>query len=108
MRILLAHNFYQQPGGEDAVFYAEAALLDRDGHDCEECLTRKFKRPAIRHKCYRGSLSATSVLSASLAYHHWRGTFANDVDLYITPSEGVRKKFLEAGIKPEKIATKPH
>lgn len=199
MRILLAHNFYQQPGGEDAVFYAEAALLEqhghaplryvmhndqidgmtrlsvagktvwnrqvyrelselvrsqtidvvhfhntfplispaaysaarsagaaivqtlhnyrmlcpgsllyRDGHDCEECLTRKFKLPAIKHKCYRQSVGATSILTASLAYHHWRGTFANDVDLYISPSEGVRKKFLEAGIKPEKIATKPH
>ena len=32
MRILLAHNFYQQPGGEDAVFYAEAALLEQHGH----------------------------------------------------------------------------
>src|SRR6185369_17118806 len=32
MRILIAHNFYQQSGGEDAVFYAEAALLEQHGH----------------------------------------------------------------------------
>ena len=32
MRILLAHNFYQQPGGADALFYAEAALLEQHGH----------------------------------------------------------------------------
>lgn len=32
MKILIAHNFYQQPGGEDAVFRAEAALLERHGH----------------------------------------------------------------------------
>jgi glycosyltransferase involved in cell wall biosynthesis len=27
MRVLLVHNYYRQPGGEDAVFAAEAALL---------------------------------------------------------------------------------
>jgi glycosyltransferase involved in cell wall biosynthesis len=27
MRVLLVHNYYQQPGGEDAVFAAEAGLL---------------------------------------------------------------------------------
>ena len=199
MRILLAHNFYQQSGGEDQVFFAEAALLEshglaplryvqhnrqieqmsqisvagktiwnrqvhreigelvrnqsidvvhfhntfplispaaysacraagaavvqtlhnfrmlcpgallsRDGHDCEECLTRTFKLPAIKHKCYRGSLGATTALTASLAYHHRRGTFERDVDLYVTPSESSRQKFLEAGMAPEKIVVKPH
>jgi glycosyltransferase involved in cell wall biosynthesis len=33
MKILLTHNRYQQPGGEDAVFEAEAALLERMGHE---------------------------------------------------------------------------
>jgi glycosyltransferase involved in cell wall biosynthesis len=33
MRILLAHNFYQQPGGEDEVFRAEVGLLERFGHE---------------------------------------------------------------------------
>jgi glycosyltransferase involved in cell wall biosynthesis len=199
MRILLAHNFYQQSGGEDAVFYAEAALLEqhglaplryvlhnnqieqmtrlsiagktiwnrqvhreiaelvrshnidvvhfhntfplispaaysaarkagaavvqtlhnyrilcpgallaRDGKDCEKCLTRKLKLPAIMHKCYRGSLSATGVLTASLAYHHWRGTFKRDVDLYITPSQTTRQRFVESGMDPEQIVVKPH
>jgi len=33
MRILLIHNRYLQPGGEDAVFEAEKALLERMGHE---------------------------------------------------------------------------
>lgn len=33
MRILLIHNYYQQPGGEDVVFRAEKALLERMGHN---------------------------------------------------------------------------
>jgi glycosyltransferase involved in cell wall biosynthesis len=33
MRVLVAHNFYQQPGGEDQVFRSELALLERHGHN---------------------------------------------------------------------------
>jgi glycosyltransferase involved in cell wall biosynthesis len=36
MRILSVHNFYQQPGGEDAVFAAEAALLAGHGHQVRQ------------------------------------------------------------------------
>ena len=32
MRFLLVHNRYQKPGGEDTVFQAERALLERKGH----------------------------------------------------------------------------
>ena len=35
MKILVAHNFYQHAGGEDAVFAAEVELLRRFGHDVE-------------------------------------------------------------------------
>jgi glycosyltransferase involved in cell wall biosynthesis len=33
MNVLLVHNFYQQPGGEDAVFADEAKMLRDRGHD---------------------------------------------------------------------------
>ena len=33
MRILIAHNEYQEPGGEDQVFAAEVAMLRRHGHE---------------------------------------------------------------------------
>jgi len=36
MKILIAHNRYQQPGGEDTVFAAETALLRRRGHEVVE------------------------------------------------------------------------
>ncbi len=32
MRALLVHNYYQEPGGEDAVFQAESDLLHASGH----------------------------------------------------------------------------
>ncbi len=36
MNILLCHNYYQQPGGEDQVFADEAALLARHGHHVQQ------------------------------------------------------------------------
>jgi len=36
MKILLVHNSYQQPGGEDVVVAQEAALLRRAGHEVVE------------------------------------------------------------------------
>lgn len=32
MKVLLIHNYYQQPGGEDQVFASEAALLEAHSH----------------------------------------------------------------------------
>jgi glycosyltransferase involved in cell wall biosynthesis len=36
MRILLVHNFYRNPGGEDSVFRSEKGLLHSMGHDVFE------------------------------------------------------------------------
>ncbi len=33
MKVLVAHNFYQQPGGEDPCFAAEVAMLQDNGHE---------------------------------------------------------------------------
>lgn len=35
MRVLLVHNYYQQPGGEDVVFRAEQAMLSQTGHEVQ-------------------------------------------------------------------------
>lgn len=40
MRVLLVHNYYQQPGGEDQVFQLEAELLQKAGFHIETfCVT---------------------------------------------------------------------
>ena len=36
MKILIAHNFYQRPGGEDAVCESEMRLLREAGHEVIE------------------------------------------------------------------------
>src|SRR5262245_17952864 len=36
MKVLVAHNFYQQPGGEDQVFRDEVAMLRARGNEVVE------------------------------------------------------------------------
>src|SRR5215210_2840109 len=57
MRVLLLHNRYQQPGGEDQVFTAEGDLLEAYGHEVVRYATHndrvKSKNPV--------TLAATTV-----------------------------------------------
>jgi glycosyltransferase involved in cell wall biosynthesis len=47
MKIIVAHNFYQQAGGEDQVFDAEVALLKRFGHDVHAFVRRNDQVEAM-------------------------------------------------------------
>jgi glycosyltransferase involved in cell wall biosynthesis len=199
MKILVAHNFYQQSGGEDTVFAAETELLTAHGHDvvkwtdtnhridqgskfaaarnaiwsfeafkkaeelislcrpdlvhvhntwmilspsiysafqkngipvvqtlhnyrllcpnalffrdgkvCEECMNFSVPISGIVHKCYRESVSQTSIVAAMLSYHRLAGTWLGQVDRYIALSEFAKAKFIQGGLPPEKLHVKPN
>jgi glycosyltransferase involved in cell wall biosynthesis len=199
MKVLVAHNFYQQPGGEDVVFRSELALLEsfghepvrfevhndevkgmgrlrllgatvwngdvarrlreviraekvdlvhfhntfplmspaaysavqkegaavvqtlhnfrflcpganfyRDGEVCEKCLGKSIPLPGALHKCYRDSFAASAATAAMLTIHRGLGTYANQVDAFITPTHFARKKFIAGGLPAEKIVVKPN
>jgi glycosyltransferase involved in cell wall biosynthesis len=84
------------------------ALFLRDGLPCEQCLGRRVALPAIGHKCYRDSRAATTVVTGMLAIHHAAGTWRRKIDLYYTPSEFARRKFISGGFDPDRIAVKPN
>ena len=56
MRLLLCHNFYQQPGGEDVVFRSEAQLLRDKGH--EVFLWTLDNKEITQRSSFRVALSA--------------------------------------------------
>uniref|UniRef100_UPI002869EBA4 glycosyltransferase n=1 Tax=Deinococcus sp. TaxID=47478 RepID=UPI002869EBA4 len=198
MNILLVHNFYQQPGGEDVVFRAESSLLSsaghrvqeytvtnddvgqkskltlaahtiwnagaasrlaqevrrggfdvvhfhntfpllspavyravraagaatvqtlhnyrllcanallfRDGHICEACLGH-LPLPAIRHRCYRGSLGASATVAVMQVTHRALGTYDRQVDAYIVLTDFARSKFIEGGLPADRLHVKPN
>ena len=63
------------------------AICYRDGHVCEDCVTKTIPWPAILHQCYRGDRGAVAVAAAMLAVHHARGTYRNEVNAYIALTE---------------------
>lgn len=57
MKLLLVHNFYQQPGGEDSVFQKEGRLLEEAGHEVIRYTT---------HNNLINSLGKTQLLKATI------------------------------------------
>jgi hypothetical protein len=49
MNILIIHNFYTQPGGEDIVFAAEKALLHERGHEIVDFVRRNDEINGIHY-----------------------------------------------------------
>jgi glycosyltransferase involved in cell wall biosynthesis len=199
MKVLIAHNFYQNPGGEDEVFFSEGNLLKdfghepvtfvlhndevramgrlslirstvwnreaheemrrlirehqpdvvhfhntfplaspgvyyaaraegaavvqtlhnyrlmcpgaalfRDGKPCEECVGKSAPWKGVLHKCYRSSTTASAVVAATLTVHGMVGTWRNAVDVYITPSEFTRQKYIQGGFPADRLVVKPN
>jgi glycosyltransferase involved in cell wall biosynthesis len=84
------------------------ATLFRDGVVCEECIERGSLRPAMQHRCYRGSRPATAAVALMLTVHRAAGTFRRQVDCYIALSEFARRKFIAGGLPASRIVVKPN
>jgi glycosyltransferase involved in cell wall biosynthesis len=87
---------------------APCALLFRKGKVCESCLGRRVAWPGIIRGCYRDSRATTAATAAMLTVHRARGTWQDDVDLYIAPTRSARRKFVEGGLPADKIFIKPN
>ena len=82
-------------------------LLFRDGRPCEDCVGRSSVSGLI-HRCYRNSLPASAILSASISWHMNRGTWANKVSRFIALNEFARAKFVAAGLPSDRLVVKPN
>lgn len=85
-----------------------SGVLYRDGGVCEDCLTRTVRWPGLAHGCYRDSRLASGVVVTMQATHTILGSWQNEVDLYVAPSEFSRLKFIEGGFPADQIVTKPN
>src|SRR5215204_1703819 len=67
MRVLCIHNRYQQRGGEDAVFDAESALLERNSHTAIRLVFDNDTIEARRSAIASARLAADTIWSRSAA-----------------------------------------
>jgi glycosyltransferase involved in cell wall biosynthesis len=84
-----------------------AANLLRDNRACQDCVGR-FPLPALKHKCYRGSLAATVPLVLMQQVNRWNGAFTKMCDGYIALSEFAKEIFARSGLPESKIYVKGH
>ena len=84
------------------------AYLYRDAGVCEDCIGKLVPYPGLIHSCYRDNRSQTAVAVAGVTTHRLRGTYKNEVDIYIALTRFARQKFIEGGLPTEKIAVKPN
>lgn len=83
-------------------------LCLRDGNPCEDCVGSKLKLSGIRHKCYHGSVAASTTLTISLVTHRALGTFSKDVDRYIALTDFTRELLIRDGFPADKVIVKPN
>lgn len=83
------------------------AALCREGKFCNQCLVDKSGLAGVRHRCYRGSLAASSV-SALLNRRNRRKGLWKRIDRYITFCEQARQFFSDAGFPHARIELNPH
>lgn len=83
------------------------AMLLRDGRPCEDCVGSSLL-PALRHRCYRGSLLATGAQVWTLLSNRWRGMYRNCVNRYIALTSFAAQKMIAGGLPAHRVEIKPN
>lgn len=76
------------------------------GRICERCRGKRFYHAALQ-RCNHGSLSASMLNSVEMYLHHALGWY-DLPDVYITPSDFMRRKMIEFGMPSEKFVHIPN
>lgn len=80
--------------------------LLRQGRPCEDCIGRATPWPAVVHRCYRESATASGAVAAMQVLHRAVGTWRNRVDAFFTLTEFARSKFVAAGLPADRVHVK--
>ena len=97
--VLTLHNFRT---------YCTAGIPMRDERPCTDCLDSRSVRPALRHRCYRGTLAATIPMAAMIWLHRYLRTWESQVDAIIALTEFQKDILCGAGFPRERVFVKPH
>ena len=87
-------------------FLCAAATFYRHGQVCEECLSRG-RQAGIRHRCWRGSIVSTWLLTRVIREYEKRSILRR-ISRFMVSSDFSCRKFLEAGWDSGRIVVKPN
>ena len=78
----------------------------RDGHPCEDCVGTSLL-PALRYRCYRGSLPATGAVVWMLSRNRWQRTYQTLVNRYIALTNFAAGRLIAGGLPESRMEVKP-
>lgn len=81
--------------------------LFRGGEVCEDCKGGRYYN-AVRGRCVKGSLPASTLCAAENAFHDATGAYVDRLQRILAPSAFTRDKLAEFGIPNEKLAVLRH
>jgi glycosyltransferase involved in cell wall biosynthesis len=73
---------------------------------CEQCLGHRYYN-VVRRRCKRGSLSASLLAGVEMYFHEFLNTYETNIDVFQSPSEFLRRKVIEHGVK-KPVVVIPH
>ena len=83
------------------------AMLLRDGQHCDDCVGRLPWR-SIVHRCYRNSLSQSTLTSAMLTVQRLRGVWHEQISRFIVLNKLCLDTFVRGGLPEKKLRIKPN
>lgn len=82
-------------------------LLYTEGAPCTRCLSGHYHH-AIRHRCLHGSLAWSALAVVEMTLHKAWQVYEKHVNTFITPSQFLRTKLLQAGLPASQITHIPY
>ena len=82
------------------------AQLFRAGGPCEDCVG-SHPWHGVRHRCYRGSVPASTISAATIQLNRWLRTWRR-VDRLLVLTEFARTRFIASGFPADRLHLKPN
>ena len=86
-------------------FICPNALLIRDGKPCEDCVGTNLV-PALKYRCYRGSIAASGAQVWAISRNRWCGTYKTLVNRYIALTHFAASKLVAGGLPKDRMSVK--
>jgi glycosyltransferase involved in cell wall biosynthesis len=83
-----------------------AATLLRDGESCTLCPQQHSVLPALKHRCFKGSLIATLPVAVGMRFEH--DPLLAAATRIITINDDMRARYAAIGLPEDKIVTVPN
>jgi len=84
-----------------------SAMFLRENKICEKCLGGSILNSVV-HGCYRDSVSQTIPIAGMISLNKILNTWNKRVDKFIALTEFAKSKFVQGGLKEDKIVVKPN